>query len=132
MSSSSGKRRARSDSDPSAPSSSDTEGVGGGASRAPAKRARVADIEPDVGDDEPAVAPQVAVDDPIAATAAIAQDALANVQPGRLTAAQKRARFLAKYDGMTPVEILGAWAAHCAFFCSLTSTCRRSVKDLAV
>ncbi|KAL1947002.1 hypothetical protein VTO73DRAFT_13963 [Trametes versicolor] len=108
MSSSSSKCRARSDSDPSAPPSSDNESVGGGASRAPVKRARVANIEPDVGDDEPAVAPQVAVDDPIAATAAIAQDALANVQPGRLTAAQKRARFLAKYDGMTPVEILDA------------------------
>lgn len=45
----------------------------------------------------------VAIDD---AVAAVAQQALANTQP-RLTAAQKRAKFLAKYSGKTPEEILG-------------------------
>lgn len=48
----------------------------------------------------------VAVDDAVAAVAAVAQQALANTQP-RLTAAQKRAKFLAKYSGKTPEEILG-------------------------
>ncbi|OJT02144.1 Zinc finger BED domain-containing protein RICESLEEPER 1 [Trametes pubescens] len=107
MSSSAGKRRARSDSDDTPPSS-DNETVSGGSRRAPAKRARVAaNFELQVVADAPVEA-QVAVDGPVAATAAIAQDALANVQPGWLTAAQKRARFLAKYNGMTPVQILDA------------------------
>lgn len=59
------------------------------------------------------------VDEAVAATAAVAQAAQQAVAaPGGLAAAaaaQKRARFLAKFPGMTPVQILGKSACPPAF-----------------
>ncbi len=99
MSSSAGKCCADALSNDASPS--DTEGSDADAP-ASAKRARVGDaIAP-----APEVAVEVAVDEPVAAVAQVAQAALTNAQVW-LTAAQKRAKFLAKYDGLTPVEILG-------------------------
>lgn len=99
MSSSAGKRRA--DALSNDVSFSDTEGSDADAP-ASAKRARVGDaVAP-----APELAVEVAVDEPVAAVAQVAQAALTNTQVC-LTAAQKCAKFLAKYNSLTPVEILG-------------------------
>lgn len=87
-----------------------------GADAAPlAKRARpAADAEladgdaPPPGDVVEVDADEVIPDAAVAATAAVAQQALANAQPGlQATAAEKRARFMEKYPGKTPEQILG-------------------------
>lgn len=86
-----------------------------GADTAPlAKCARAADAELADGDAPPPgdvveVDAEVVVPDPaVAATAAVAQQALANAQADlQPTSAEKRARFMEKYPGKTPEQILG-------------------------
>lgn len=68
------------------------------------------------GDEEPEA--PVAPDADIAVVADIAQQALANAQPQN-SAAEKRAKFLEKFPGMTPEQILGMLPSICCCTASL-------------
>lgn len=104
-------------------------GSASGANAPPPKRLRGPDTAPGAADDAPAAdapgndqAPVVvegadadvelalhpnAPDGGLAATAAIAHQAIAALQVPQLTGTQKRAKFMAKYRGMTPEDVLG-------------------------
>lgn len=91
------------------------------------KKARIA---PDTGSadelDEP-----VAVDGAVAAVDAVVQQASASKQP-RLTAAQKRAKFLLNYSGMTPEEVLGECTPFSFFIYLLTPAYRQAVQEMVL